>query len=411
MWFLESDRPQESVGLFREMDVDGVAPNRIEKPGKNFARAHRLAAPDAMILYGRCGSCEKSLEIFHQIEEPHDPGRRLEFRSDRDAAPHRGDAEECLGGATEYSRNSVLDTCQRPPRHAGQYGRDLVEGGKWTHETGSGLGIWGKSFSGSARGPGHDVAPASMRRAPVMIPCRRFPNPVLPERIAFQEARLCSGSLRTHRSSINAIQETRSPPQIPGLARNQIFCQTIRQPGVMSAVTFFVNTSDGEWTEYSETPRDTSWALLGVVFVMEATSAGSGLQMDRLEMLAGWKCQGYIRSQLASGVALDEVEVDAVKLSLEVWFTCLTADSFGSDEEAQERLEHSGKSQYFFTTAYFSEEEIARLLEFRVSSGKSVNELLGKLVSDKGELCTSHDVAPLLQKDRVDRTNCTRLQV
>ncbi|EFJ07655.1 hypothetical protein SELMODRAFT_429567 [Selaginella moellendorffii] len=186
------------------------------------------------------------------------------------------------------------------------------------------------------------------------------------------------------------------------------------------------------FTQMELTPGDQD-----VVLVTDA-------QRDLTLGLDGEMLQGYIRSQLASGAALDEVEVDAVKLSLEVWFTYLTrrnkfadrfssileemagnmkqyeetlqklqADedlymrmkffikdlsSFGSDEEAQERLEHSGKSQYFFTTAYFSEEEIARLLELRVSSGKSVNELLGELVSDKGELCTSHDVAPLLQK-------------
>jgi hypothetical protein len=81
---------------------------------------------------------------------------------------------------------------------------------------------------------------------------------------------------------------------------------------------------------------------------------------------------------------------------------------FGNNEQAQQRLEiaQSQSEEYMFAEPYFNKEQAQRLLSFPTPRGLSVRELLRVLMkkkitsagstSDFG-LCTSHDLAPVLQ--------------
>ncbi|EFJ07716.1 hypothetical protein SELMODRAFT_133094 [Selaginella moellendorffii] len=154
---VERDRPQESLALFREMDLDGVAPNRITLAsilsacdGSQENIAHALIAglrdlePDAMIgtalviLYGRCGSCEKSLEIFHQMEEPRDPGAwnsiiaALARNGHTDAAIAMLRRLECEGIEPDFAVfNSILFACSHGGSLREGYAHFLIMGGDY----------------------------------------------------------------------------------------------------------------------------------------------------------------------------------------------------------------------------------------------------------------------------------------
>src|SRR5436305_436511 len=75
--------------------------------------------------------------------------------------------------------------------------------------------------------------------------------------------------------------------------------------------------------------------------------------------------------------------------------------TLGSSENARSRLEENPTAKLFFSDVYFSEEEIEYLLDFPTTSGLPVSKLLDVALSNKidsHQLCSSHDLAPLIQQ-------------
>ncbi|CAG8447804.1 165_t:CDS:2 [Funneliformis caledonium] len=75
--------------------------------------------------------------------------------------------------------------------------------------------------------------------------------------------------------------------------------------------------------------------------------------------------------------------------------------TFDSSEDARSRLDENPTAKFLFSDVYFSVEEIEYLLSFPTSSGLPVSMLLNVALSDKinsYQLCTSHDLAPLIQQ-------------
>ncbi|CAI2187888.1 18115_t:CDS:2 [Funneliformis geosporum] len=75
--------------------------------------------------------------------------------------------------------------------------------------------------------------------------------------------------------------------------------------------------------------------------------------------------------------------------------------TFGSSENARFRLKEDPTAKFFFSCVYFNEDEIAYFLGFPTPSGLPFSKLLNVVLSDKiglNELCSSHDLAPLVQQ-------------
>ncbi|CAB4464359.1 hypothetical protein RhiirA5_418097 [Rhizophagus irregularis] len=72
--------------------------------------------------------------------------------------------------------------------------------------------------------------------------------------------------------------------------------------------------------------------------------------------------------------------------------------TFSDSEDARSRLEKDPMAKFFFSNEYFSEKDINYLLDFPTASGLSVSELLSVELSNKHKVCSSHELAPLLQE-------------
>lgn len=72
--------------------------------------------------------------------------------------------------------------------------------------------------------------------------------------------------------------------------------------------------------------------------------------------------------------------------------------TFSDSEDARSRLEKDPMAKFFFSNVYFSEKDIKYLLEFPTASGLSVSKLLSVELSNKHQVCSSHELAPLLQE-------------
>lgn len=69
-------------------------------------------------------------------------------------------------------------------------------------------------------------------------------------------------------------------------------------------------------------------------------------------------------------------------------------------ESGRARLENYG-GEYYLSNRYFSASEFAYLLAFPIASGATARQCLMSMFADKGavtEVCTSHDVAPTIEK-------------
>jgi hypothetical protein len=82
--------------------------------------------------------------------------------------------------------------------------------------------------------------------------------------------------------------------------------------------------------------------------------------------------------------------------------------TFGTDEEAQTRLEADFSAPFYMSSTYFTAEEAELLLDFPTSSGLSFRQNLEVLIGEKmGQaaigsardygLCTAHDIAPVVR--------------
>lgn len=71
---------------------------------------------------------------------------------------------------------------------------------------------------------------------------------------------------------------------------------------------------------------------------------------------------------------------------------------FSDSEDARSRLEKDAMAKFFFSNVYFNDKDIEYLLDFRTASGLSVSELLNVELSNKHQICSSHELAPLLQE-------------
>lgn len=72
--------------------------------------------------------------------------------------------------------------------------------------------------------------------------------------------------------------------------------------------------------------------------------------------------------------------------------------TFSDSEDARFRLEKDPMAKFFFSNEYFSGKDINYLLDFPTASGLSVSELLSVELSNKHKVCSSHELAPLLQE-------------
>ncbi|GES93426.1 hypothetical protein GLOIN_2v1774202 [Rhizophagus clarus] len=67
-------------------------------------------------------------------------------------------------------------------------------------------------------------------------------------------------------------------------------------------------------------------------------------------------------------------------------------------EDARSRLEENPMAKFFLSNVYFNEKDIEYLLDFPTTSGLSVSKLLSVELSNKHQVCSSHELAPLLQE-------------
>ncbi|GBB97795.1 hypothetical protein RclHR1_03070011 [Rhizophagus clarus] len=72
--------------------------------------------------------------------------------------------------------------------------------------------------------------------------------------------------------------------------------------------------------------------------------------------------------------------------------------TFSSSEDARSRLEENPMAKFFLSNVYFNEKDIEYLLDFPTTSGLSVSKLLSVELSNKHQVCSSHELAPLLQE-------------
>lgn len=83
--------------------------------------------------------------------------------------------------------------------------------------------------------------------------------------------------------------------------------------------------------------------------------------------------------------------------------------TFGSDEDARQRLESDLSTQFYLSSAYFTPQDVQTLMDFPTGSGLTFKDTLEVLMKDKMDqtrsgvlrdynLCTSHDLAPLIRE-------------
>jgi len=69
----------------------------------------------------------------------------------------------------------------------------------------------------------------------------------------------------------------------------------------------------------------------------------------------------------------------------------------GDNKDAEMRLHTDQTAIFYFSKVYFDEKEIENILNFPTASGLSVSKLFELSLSQKTDLCSSHDLAPLVQ--------------
>jgi hypothetical protein len=72
--------------------------------------------------------------------------------------------------------------------------------------------------------------------------------------------------------------------------------------------------------------------------------------------------------------------------------------TFSSSEVARSRLEKDPMAKFFFSNVYFNKKDSEYLLNFPTASGITISELLNEKLSNKHQVCSSHELAPLLQE-------------
>ena len=70
----------------------------------------------------------------------------------------------------------------------------------------------------------------------------------------------------------------------------------------------------------------------------------------------------------------------------------------GDSKDAEMRLHTDQAGVFYFSKVYFDEKEIETILNLPTASGLSVSKLLELSLSQKIDLCSSHDLAPLVQE-------------
>ncbi|GES73958.1 hypothetical protein GLOIN_2v1765137 [Rhizophagus clarus] len=70
----------------------------------------------------------------------------------------------------------------------------------------------------------------------------------------------------------------------------------------------------------------------------------------------------------------------------------------GDNKDAEMRLHTDQTAIFYLSKVYFDEKEIENILNFPTASGLSVSKLFELSLSQKTDLCASHDLAPLVQE-------------
>ncbi|GBC10371.1 hypothetical protein RclHR1_09580004 [Rhizophagus clarus] len=70
----------------------------------------------------------------------------------------------------------------------------------------------------------------------------------------------------------------------------------------------------------------------------------------------------------------------------------------GDNKDAEMCLHTDQTAIFYFSKVYFDEKEIKNILNFSIASGLSVSKLFELSLSQKTDLCSSHDLAPLVQE-------------
>ena len=68
----------------------------------------------------------------------------------------------------------------------------------------------------------------------------------------------------------------------------------------------------------------------------------------------------------------------------------------GSNKDAKTHLYTDQTAKFYFSKVYFNEKEIKHILDFPTASGLSVSKLFEISLSQKTDVCSSHDLAPLV---------------
>ncbi|CAB4373981.1 unnamed protein product [Rhizophagus irregularis] len=70
----------------------------------------------------------------------------------------------------------------------------------------------------------------------------------------------------------------------------------------------------------------------------------------------------------------------------------------GDNKDAEMRLHMDQTAIFYFSKVYFDEKEIKNILNFPTASGLSISKLFELSLYQKTDLCSSHDLAPLVQE-------------
>jgi len=93
---------------------------------------------------------------------------------------------------------------------------------------------------------------------------------------------------------------------------------------------------------------------------------------------------------------LKKLHSTALFLKIKIFLNDLLIMSDNKDAEMRLHTDQAGV--FYFSKVYFDEKEIETILNFPTASGLSVSKLLELLLSQKIDLCSSHDLAPLVQE-------------
>ncbi|CAG8522482.1 5057_t:CDS:2 [Funneliformis caledonium] len=104
----------------------------------------------------------------------------------------------------------------------------------------------------------------------------------------------------------------------------------------------------------------------------------------------------YVKILCVMKNELKKLHSTALFLKIKIFLNDLLI--MGDNKDAEMRLHRDQTAIFYFSKVYFDEKEIENNLNFPTASGLSVSKIFELSLSQKTDLCSSHDLAPLVQE-------------